>query len=87
MTEQELEGTVSHQVQGWTRRAVAGVLAGCGLASMLGKEAEAKKKNKKKKKKGKGSPKPTPPTCKPTCGDRTCGGNALTGTCPAPHML
>lgn len=83
MAERELEGTGSYQVQGWTRRAVAGVLAGCGLASVLGKEAEAKKKKKKKKKKGKGSPKPTPPTCKPTCGNRTCGDDGCGGSCGA----
>ena len=80
MAERELAGTGNHQVQVWTRRAVSGMLAGCGLASVFGNEADAKKK-KRRKKKGKGSPKPTPPTCKPTCGNRTCGEDGCGGSC------
>ncbi len=76
MAERHGEGFGSIFAQGWTRRSVAGLLAGTGLAATLGEDSDAKKKKKKKKKKSK----PTP-TCRPACGGRQCGGDNCGGSC------
>ena len=73
--------------QGWTRRKISAILAGAGLATVMGPETSAKKKKSKKKKK-KPQPGPTPtttttvaPGCVPVCTNRECGDNGCGGIC------
>ncbi|MFT4040236.1 MAG: 6-bladed beta-propeller [Thermomicrobiales bacterium] len=84
MVEQDMNHGAWSVAPRWTRRAIASLLTGTGLAA-LGAATDAKKKKKKKKKKSrnKGAPStpPTPPTCATTCGDRVCGDNGCGGSC------
>ena len=76
MDNQKTESDEPRSGPGWSRRAIAGLLAGTGLAALIGEDGDAKKKKKKKKKK----PKPAP-TCQRTCGGRTCGSDGCGGSC------
>lgn len=78
MTTREFEGFEREGGAGWTRRAIAGLLAGTGLSALVGSDVDAKRKKKKKKKK-----KRKPPTCTRTCGSRVCGNDGCGGSCGA----
>lgn len=79
MSDRDFDHEEATSGPGWTRRAVAGLLAGTGLSALLDAESDAKRKKKKKKKRKK-KPNPTP-TCQRKCGGRTCGSDGCGGSC------
>lgn len=62
----------------WTRRALAGLMAGAGIGAVLGPDMVAKKKKKRKNGKNKSDP---APRCQRNCGGRTCGDDGCGGSC------